>query len=73
MSELIPSGDLEISVWPPRPTGGQHVGCGSRGVRIVHRPTGIVVSVEHATSQHRNRMIAIAALEGALTCKEFRP
>jgi len=73
MTDLIPGSDLEIKIWPPRSIGGQLVGGGSRGVCIVHRPTGITVVVDHERSQHRNRRIAMAAIEGALTCGEFCP
>lgn len=73
MSNIIPAEDLNISSYPPRRVGGQQVGCASNGVRIEHVPSGIVVTVDCAWSQHRNRMIAIAAIEGALTCGDYRP
>ncbi len=62
----IPVEDLKFDSWPPRTTGGQHVGV-SCGIRVEHIPTGLMVIVDVGRSQHRNRQIAIDMLMGGLT------
>jgi len=69
--DVIPPEDIKIEIWPPRNVGGQHVGTAS-GVKITHLPSGITVTCDYERSQHRNRAIALAALEGAITCPMFR-
>lgn len=64
---MIPHDELQCDLWPPREQGGQHTGCWQRGIKLTHIPSGIVVIVEHARSQHLNRRIALDAMEGALT------
>lgn len=69
---MINDGDLQIEPWPQR-SGGQQVGPGPQGVKVTHEPTGITVTVDVDRSQHRNRMIALDALAGALTSPHLRP
>jgi len=69
--ELFRPEELCVEVWPPRKLGGQHVGT-AQGVRITHIASGITVTCDHERSQHRNKAIAIAALEGAITCPMYR-
>ena len=68
---MINDGDLQIEPWPQR-GGGQQVGPGPQGVKVTHEPTGITVTVDVGRSQHRNRMIALDALAGALTSPHLR-
>lgn len=65
--ELVNPADLTIETWPPRQIGGQQVGAGPTGVKITHEPTGIVVCVDVQRGLHRNKLIALDALAGALT------
>lgn len=68
---MINDDDLQIEPWPQR-GGGQQVGPGPQGVKVIHEPTGITVIVDVGRSQHRNRMIALDALAGALTSPHLR-
>lgn len=67
---MIPAEDLIISVLAP-PPGGQYVGV-STGVIVTHLPSGITVTVNTDRSQHRNKLIAIDAIGGALTSPHYR-
>ena len=69
----IPAQDLKIEAWPPRPKGGQHVGGGSRGVRVTHLPSGIEATVDIGLSQHRHKDIAVDMILAAITHPEYRP
>lgn len=42
--------------------GGQHQNTTESGVRLTHRPTGIVVTARDERSQHRNRSLALERL-----------
>jgi peptide chain release factor 2 len=67
----IPPPDLEISTYPPRDRGGQHVGISS-GIQITHLPTGLVAICNSDRSQHTNKRIAMDMLLGGLTSPHFR-
>ncbi len=73
---MIPPADLQITRWPEdhpnmRP-GGQKVGTGPYGVKIVHIPSGIIACVDIGNSQHRNRQIAIDMILSALTSEWYK-
>lgn len=68
---MIDPADITIETWPPRQTGGQRVGTGPSGVKVTHA-SGIVVCVDMSRSQHRNRSIAMDAIEGAMTSPHWR-
>ena len=68
ITDLVPAADYTVDRWPPDSSrGGQHVGAGRSGVRVIHNDTGIVVCVDVARSGHVNRLLAVEALASILT------
>jgi protein subunit release factor B len=53
--------------------GGQHRNKTESGVRLVHRPTGVVVTATERRSQHENRSHALARLRERLEKLSFVP
>ena len=69
IGELDPD-DCEITAMHCGGKGGQHVNKVETGVRILHKPTGIVVTCTEERSQVQNRNRAMKRLAGILAAKQ---
>lgn len=58
--------DLEITSTFASGPGGQHMQKNATAIRVVHRPTGMMVHVQTERSQTQNKRVALAILQGRL-------
>ena len=61
--------DLRIDYFRGSGPGGQHRNTSETGVRIIHLPTGMVVTATESRSRHQNLQKAILRLEEKLAAK----
>ena len=58
--------DIEMQVYRSSGAGGQHINKTSSAVRLIHRPTGIVVACQEERSQFQNRERCMMMLSSKL-------
>jgi peptide chain release factor 1 len=62
----IDPNDLDITAYGSSGPGGQHMQKNATAIRVVHKPTGMVVTCESERSQTQNRLRALSILRARL-------
>ena len=65
--------EVEVDVFRASGPGGQHVNKTESALRLRHLPSGVVVTAQDSSSQHRNRDIAFERLAEKLARLNYVP
>lgn len=69
---MLNSKDIRIDYFRGSGPGGQHRNTSETGVRIIHLPTGVVVTATESRSRHQNLQRAMTRLEEKLALRNRR-
>lgn len=64
--------ECRVSTFRARGAGGQHVNVTDSAVRLIHRPTGIVVTSQKERSQYLNKRACIEKLRQVVEKRNYR-
>ena len=64
--------ECEVETFRSGGPGGQHVNKVETGVRLTHRPTGLVATCREERSQHRNKMNCLRKLREEVARLNYR-
>jgi peptide chain release factor 2 len=65
--------ECEVETFRSGGPGGQHVNKVETGVRLTHRPSGVVVTCREERSQHRNKSACLKKLRERVERLNYRP